>query len=124
MSTNSHIGKKLADGSIKYIYCHWDGYLNGVGKVLKKHYTDEAKIDALLELGDLSSLGPEIGECQDFENRSTHNKGWCLAYGRDRNEKDTEARIGGMNDFTDQSYNYLWEDGTWKCFVYEGELKF
>jgi hypothetical protein len=124
MSTRSHIGKKLEDGTIKYIYCHFDGYPEHNGKILKEHYTNEAKIDALLELGDISILGPEIGEEQDFDRRETHHKDWCLAYGRDRGEANVKASICNEIDFADQEYNYLWENGEWRCFAYNGELKF
>lgn len=58
MSTRSRIGKLNPDGSILSVYCHSDGY--GVGETLKEHYTDIKKIDALLALGDISSLAAEI----------------------------------------------------------------
>jgi hypothetical protein len=117
MSTRSHIGKQLEDGSIKYIYCHFDGYEAGVGVTLKEHYTDEAKVDELLELGDLSYLRPEIGEKQDFDDRSTHNDNWCLAYGRDRREKNTKAKTTtDTSEFTYQGHAYLFVSGEWKTF--------
>ena len=120
MATRSHIGKQLENGQIKYIYCHWDGYPKHNGAILKEHYTTEAKVDELLALGDLSSLGEEIGEKQDFDNISTHKDGWCLAYGRDRGEENIEARIGDTDDFLDQEYNYLFVNGEWKCFTGTG----
>lgn len=57
MSTRCRIGMKLPDGRIKSIYCHWDGYKEGVGKTLQKYYKDPKKIEELLDLGDISSLG-------------------------------------------------------------------
>lgn len=120
MSTRSHIGKQLENGSIKYIYCHFDGYPEHNGEILKEHYKTEAKIDALLELGDLSVLGEEIGEKQDFNNRQSNNM--CLAYGRDRGETDIEARITeDESEFMDQEYSYLWNGAEWKCFNGSGE---
>lgn len=117
MATRSRIGKRLPDGTIKSIYCHWDGYPKHNGKILKEHYTDEAKIDALLELGDLSVLGPEIGEYQNFDNRDSHNPGWCLAYGRDRGETNVEADIHKhIDDMCRESYHYVYEDGKWMCY--------
>jgi hypothetical protein len=39
MSTSSYIGKQNKDGSINYVYCHNDGYINGgVGEMLFKNY--------------------------------------------------------------------------------------
>lgn len=126
MATRSHIGKLLSDGSVKYIYCHWDGYPEHNGKILKEHYTTEAKVDALLELGGLSILGEEIGEQQDFDNRDTHNSKWCLAYGRDRGEDGVEARIAeDIEDMIFQSYHYVYDNGKWRCFGSDGrELVF
>lgn len=116
MATRSNIGKKLPDGSIRYIYCHFDGYESGVGATLKKHYLDEKKVDALLDLGSLSVLGAEIGEKQDFNNRNK-KEDWCLAYGRDRGDKDVEAVITtNMQDFMFQGIGYLYENGLWTSF--------
>ena len=126
MATRSHIGKLLPDNSVKYIYCHYDGYPEHNGKILKEHYATEAKVNALLELGDLSILGEEIGEQQDFNNRDTHNSKWCLAYGRDRGEDNIEAKVAkDISDIIFQSYHYVWNGETWSCFGSDGrELKF
>lgn len=62
MSTRCRIGMKLSDGRIKSIYSHWDGYPDGVGRTLEKYYTDPKKIEELLELGDISSLGSYYDE--------------------------------------------------------------
>jgi len=114
MSTNSRIGKKLEDGTIKSIYCHWDGYPEHNGEILKEHYKTEAKIDALLELGDLSSLAQDIGMQHDFKDPEP---GWCVAYGRDRGEPNTKARISTtLSDMIQEEYNYVWDNGKWRCY--------
>ena len=123
MATRSHIGKLLDDGSIKYIYCHFDGYPEHNGEILKEYYKTEAKIDALLELGDISILGEEIGEKQNFHNKQSNNM--CLAYGRDRGDTDIEARIAeGVYEFRDQTYSYLWDGKSWQCYRDGYEIKF
>ena len=125
MSTHSRIGKKLPNGTIKSIYCHFDGYPKHNGSILKKYYTDEAKIDALLELGDLSILGIEIGEQQDFNNRDTHRSEWCLAYGRDRGETNVEAIIhNNIKDMCWEVYNYVYDNGEWRCFGSTEEVEY
>lgn len=124
MATRSRIGKQLEDGTVKYIYCHYDGYPEYNGRILKEHYITEAKIDALLELGDLSILGPEIGEKQDFDDQTKQNQDWCLAYGRDRGEDDTAARIKPRDKYINQEavdYVYLFENGEWNCYEYKGK---
>jgi hypothetical protein len=72
MSTRSRIAIENQNGSVTSIYCHFDGYISGVGKLLKEYYTTQAKVEALIELGDISSL--------DMTPSST------TAYHRDRNE--------------------------------------
>lgn len=66
MGTRSRIGLELPDGTFGSIYCHWDGYPGYNGKILLGHYSDPAKVEELISLGDLSSLGAEIGEKHDF----------------------------------------------------------
>lgn len=104
MGTRSIIGIESQDGSIKAIYCHWDGYPTHNGAILAEHYTDREKVHQLMELGDLSSLAEEIGEKHDFDwNRIEFDGDFeayskdprykmCLAYGRDRGEEGCEAQ--------------------------------
>jgi len=127
MSTRSRIAIKT-EGKILSVYCHHDGYPEGVGNTLKEHYQDPAKILSLMDLGNLSSLGPEIGEKQDFDKFLTHNPEWCLAYGRDRGERDTKARIFmtpqrlvAYTTASDQEFLYLYDNG-WKYLdIYQVE---
>jgi len=60
MATRSFIGKLNGDGSISGVYCHYDGYPDGVGMTLQEHYLSPEKVDELLALGDLSSLNPGL----------------------------------------------------------------
>ena len=121
MGTRSRIGKVQEDGTVKSIYCHWDGYLSNNGVLLFDHYQDPDKIDALLNLGDISSLDQEIGEKQDFDSPQ---KGTVVAYGRDRGEEDVDARVDeSVEIFVHQigdsweEYTYLYQDGAWVCYM-------
>jgi hypothetical protein len=118
MGTHSRIGKLLPTGKVRSVYCHYDGYVQGgVGEDLFNHYQDESKIDALLDLGNLSGVGKEIGEKQDFYDFPNQNPNWCLAYGRDRNEKNQEATIVESEEAylkeENASYIYLYKNGEW-----------
>jgi len=116
VSTRSLIAVRQ-DDAYRYIYCHWDGYVEHQWPILTECYDDLDKVNELIDLGDLSSLGREIGEAHDFEAHR-HDSGWCLAYGRDRGEEDTGSRIvdyiedilHGMEDVV-----YWFEDGKWNC---------
>ena len=111
MATRSYIGKLNPDNTVSYIYCHHDGYPEHNGVILQEHYSTPFKVDQLLALGDLSVLGENIGEKQDFNNRV---KGTCLAYHRDRGEKKDEARTCSYVDYTKEyfeEYVYLFTPG-------------
>lgn len=75
MSTRSRIGMFIRDAegnkSIRSVYCHFDGYPMGVGQTLLDHWTSPVKLASLIDLGDLSVLGEEIGEQHDFDWRSS-----------------------------------------------------
>jgi hypothetical protein len=119
MATRSYIGIRNLDASVDYIYCHYDGYPSHNGAILTEHYNTIDKVKALLELGDLSILSPEIGEKQDFNDRSTHNKDWCLSYGRDRNEPNTRVKKGGYSELINAhnvDYTYIFDGDYWECF--------
>ena len=94
MGTRSAIGVVTGDGSIRAVYCHYDGYLDGVGKTLLENYNDFESIMDLVGFGDMSSLGTSIGEKHDFNRinvsaeETERTKGWCMFYNRDRGESD------------------------------------
>jgi hypothetical protein len=120
MSTSSYICKKEEDGTIKMIYCHFDGDYNSV--LLPKYYNTPEKVDALIELGDLSSLGKKISPTNATHDIDHPEPGVCVAYGRDAQCDDTaakifkskEAFIEAVNDNFLMDYIYLWEDNQWK----------
>lgn len=61
MSTNSMIFKLSEDKKqVQGIYCHWNGYINGVGYVLQTFYQDAKKVEKLITLGNISSLGKYV----------------------------------------------------------------
>lgn len=91
MSTNSMIFKMSDDGkSVRGIYCHWDGYINGVGYVLQNYYQDPEKVEKLIGLGDISSLGKHVETSeavQRFGFYPNTNKEFCKL------DDDTQARL-------------------------------
>jgi len=115
MATRSNIAMKTKEGKIVSVYCHWDGYVANNGKILLENYTDIDKIEALVALGSLSSLGFVIGEQQDFNDRDTCKDEWTLAYHRDRGE---ELSIQQYDDIPSwiaemEEYAYLWNGQEW-----------
>jgi hypothetical protein len=105
MATRSRIAIENQDGTVDSIYCHWDGYLEGVGKTLFNHY-DREKLEKLLELGDLSSLEETLE--------------YTIAYHRDRGEdlhfktfKDIEDLFTNGFNSTEEFIYCLNKDGVW-----------
>lgn len=117
MATRSLIGKKNSNGTISAIYCHWDGYPTGVGKILTHFYTTTEKVDALLALGDISVLRDEVGEKHDFDDQKEAEKmGWTTAYHRDRGEDFRPAALyRDISRFSNTvcEYSYLFDNNKW-----------
>lgn len=138
MATRSTIALELNDGTIKAIYCHWDGGISNNGKILQQHYTDVSKVQALIDNGDLSILGEEIGVKRPFSNPHKYDsieylafeekyKHQCVFYGRDRGETDIDAKtFANFEEYLEklpaEEYNYiLRNDGHWYV-DYDGEI--
>jgi hypothetical protein len=144
MGTRSAIGILNDDGTVRGVYCHWDGYTEHNGVILQEFYTDRQKILSLLDCGDMSSLGADIGEKHNFDDtvdsfacKNTHVHKWCTFYGRDRNEFDigaTECKNIShfLKKFSDSHCEYFYlftQDNRWivadepdtKAFLYVQE---
>lgn len=94
MTTHCNIGVEHEDGSVSYVYCHFDGGPSEMVPLLTKFYNSYASSRALVELGELSSVGQTLNECR--------------AYHRDMGEfyeiwNDTDAEKMHL-----QEYNYLY----------------
>ncbi len=119
MGTRSRIGV-MHGNNCKSVYCHWDSYLDGVGRILLEHF-DSSKANHLVALGDLSSLAASIlipeGDGHSFDNPT---KGITTFYGRDRGEENTGWKTTStFEDFLDlcngcgAEYYYIMKDGEW-----------
>jgi hypothetical protein len=136
-STISIVDTRTKDGSGRTIYCHWDGYLQNNGLILLESYTNPDKINALIDLGDISSLRENVvpkkegvlskmnenykydliptKEPHSFDN--PHN-GVVVAYMRDRGEKDCHAssfkgKEPGKNIAQEFDYLFVVDKNKW-----------
>ena len=113
MATRSTIAIENTDGTVRQIYCHFDGYLDHVGRTLFENYSTQDAMSALIDLGDLSSLGERLAPNEDEEHSYANPiDGVCVAYGRDRGETGSDARVysefGMYTTFCDfEEYNYI-----------------
>ena len=118
MGTRSTIALEFADGTVEQVYCHWDGYLEHNGKILFEHYSDPFKLRDLIDQGDMSSLGPNIGFAHPFSPHGSKEDealyeaakeaGACTFYARDRGE--TGASSKKFKDFEDYVANHQYEE--------------
>ena len=122
MGTRSTIAIQKLDGSVEQIYCHWDGYLDHNGAILKTEYKTPELVKQLIRLGDLSSLGPRIDSINDTHSFDTPEEGVCVYYGRDRGEPNTGfRRFDDMTWFRlngqREEYNYLYVESEQHWYI-------
>jgi len=121
MATRSRIAIETLDhrgeAIVKSIYCHNDGYPSDNGKILADNYQAREKVEALIALGDISSLDKEVhpsGE-HSFDNRQP---GVTTAYHRDRGEEIIKPKVHASRAAFVKSdveeYGYLFTlEGEW-----------
>ena len=110
MSTRSNIIVKLGDGQYKRVYCHFDGYPEGVSKTLVEHYNSQDRAETVVAPGDMSLLG---ARCDKPDGHSYNNRhpDCTVYYGRDRGEINVDGLVAS-------TLTEAWPDqGTWTEFV-------
>ena len=137
MATRSTIAMVRGDGCVVKVYCHWDGYLENNGDILIKYYNTPEKVAALLALGNISSLGEQVGvehpfsphesniSYDDYENLYGT---MTTYYGRDRGETGTQARVYRDVETYEreaqfEEFNYLFIEGEWYYKSYDGMVR-
>ena len=117
MATRSRIRMTLPSGKTRSVYCHFDGYPENNGRILKEFYNTTEKVEELLALGALSSLGkkvkPEPGSTHTFNNPQ---RDVTVAYHRDRGDKLLTGHDDG------EEYDYVWDGEKWNLQVSRGTL--
>ena len=124
MSTTSRItieiGKENNVSTYKSVYCHHDGYLSGVGKMLLEYYKDVETAALLITFGDMSCLRkniyPDSSKPHTFDKPQ---KDVCVFYCRDKGEDWNDVKpieiVGKEQDLIkyQEEYNYLFKNGQW-----------
>jgi len=127
MATRSNIGIVNDDSSVTGIYCHWDGYPENNGKLLLNHYTNSERINGLMSLGSLSYLAENLYSDKKAHSFRNPVDGVCVAYGRDRGEKNADSKsFTNISEFekyanrTTADYQYLFNNGKWQYRNHNG----
>ena len=136
MGTASRIAIKTPSG-YRSIYAHWDGYPQGVGAMLKRHYNNPSKIKQLMTIGDISSLKKNIGVKHPFSPFGDKNMtvekydklhgNMTTSYRRDRGEKNAIAKLSKslahLKDIADRAggaeFLYIYSNGSWKVYAFK-----
>lgn len=125
MATRSTILARHSDGRHAAIYLGGDGYPSSAGSTPAEHYTTQDKIDALIALGDLSSLDART-DAPVGHSYERPAYGCCVAYGRDRGEDEVDATWGGTaaealkaHGNRGAEYLYTWDGERWTCSSYK-----
>lgn len=128
MSTHSWICREYPDGTVRGIYCHFDGYLSGVGRTLYEHYVTPDLVDALITLGDISYVRKNVAP-PEFANHSfaTPEPDVTVAYHRDRGEPLRITTWKTIDDFERNAelmdYFYVFTNGRWFYAVGDRPVK-
>ena len=111
MATRSRIAIEDQDGTVRSIYCHFDGYPEYNGVVLKENYQTQEKVEQLIALGSISSLKPLVappeGAIHTFDNPL---EDVTVAYYRDRGEELSVKAHGNVQEFANsdiEEYGYV-----------------
>jgi len=106
MATRSRIAIENQDGSVTSVYCHWDGHIETNGVILNNNYTTKEQVEALVALGDLSSLDKTLET--------------TVAYARDRGEDSHQAIYSNVEELFEDGFSmgieYIYcftKDGIW-----------
>lgn len=111
MATRSFISRYNDETEMyESIYCHWDGYPQGVGVTLRDNYHNGVAAGQLMTIGDISSLRDTVVE--------TQQEAYKL-----RGDENVDAKIFRWKSemieyYRNMSceYGYLWEDSKWQCY--------
>lgn len=100
MSTKAAIGILEDDGTVRAVLCNYDGYLQGIGKILLSSYTKYDIINQLLAIGNISKLESQ----PELIQRSKHQNGKSIRF---KNIDDFERY------FIMADYYYLFDKTFW-----------
>jgi len=109
MATRSRIAVELQDGTVKSVYCHWDGDPSGVGQdLLNRGFSSTREVEEFIDEGNRSTV---------FE--SYYEKGEKLE------EPEVHASVDEYFNGDIEEYGYLYteqEDWVVKAAYGNGEV--
>ena len=117
MGTRSRIGIQLQDNSVLSVYCHYDGYPEFNGRILRDNYDTIEKVRELIDGGDMSCTWTNAG----WNNETLPESGPLHYTARGESLESNAPRYDeSIFDFLDkknnEEYAYIWTvNNEWKC---------
>lgn len=102
---NIHGHQVCLEGEYMVIYCHFDGYLDGVGEILQCYYNSFEKAFELILGGDISSIAESPEGCDYYVRRG---ESW----------ENNKPAFSDKPPKRVEEYLYIFESGKW--YVYNG----
>ena len=102
---NIHGHQVYLGGEYMIIYCHFDGYLDGVGEILQGYYNSFEKAFELVLGGDISSIAESLEGCDYYVRRG---ESW----------ENNKPAFSDKQPERVEDYLYIFESGKW--YVYDG----
>jgi hypothetical protein len=136
MGTRSRIGIEMPDHTVVSVYCHWDNYPSGTGKILVEHYQNRDDVMELIDGGSMASLRTRgtwdhSSPLRDENGEYISDAAGYLKYENDREpqplyytERGEELDIAhtSFDEFVSgnlggEEYAYLYDlNGNWKAY--------
>jgi hypothetical protein len=109
MSTSARIAKREDDGTVRSVYCHFDGYPSYVGKLLRHHYTDSEIVDIVMNFGNFRALEEHVSDISFYITASSPMDERAMRH----------ASMGDFLEYGSKSaseYLYLFDQNRWRCW--------
>jgi hypothetical protein len=121
MATRSTIAIENNDGTVSQVYCHWDGYLEGVGKTLLDHYDTREAVEKLLAGGSISSLGEYVSDDEKSFDKKYDDEDDYTVYYTYRGEDPVSEEFESLSDYEEnhqyEEFEYIFtQDNVWSVF--------
>ena len=104
MSTRSMIAIQDADGTCYAVYCHFDGYVSHMGKMLTTHFNSMEKAVELVNEGELRSVDVDKDGIIELEHFVEDFAKREIEY------YDTMEDMLNAFRNSDREFIYLWDD--------------
>ena len=121
MATRSTVAIENNDGTVSQVYCHWDGYLEGVGKTLLEHYNTREAVEKLLASGSISSLGEYVSDDEKSFDKKHDDEDDYTVYYTYRGEDPVIEEFESLSDYEEnhqyEEFEYIFtQDNVWSVF--------